>query len=226
MKKTLSLLAMTLGMTSLLVLSACNNGPEQMVHKANGTNNGQGGGGGQKPINDVAPHYRESQFKKGQWIEWQMVSLQTIQKSQCMRWELKDISAQGYLWEATTSIDCTTWDRKQVETFFFSPLDRKITTDRIVNEGQPGYRDGDLLGKSIDDWIFGNEGKVNFTNGKYVSPVGELPAFRLNQHSQWFLNQDSSPFHAFAMHWEEVRSAVTWRVDYVTSSPAISISQP
>lgn len=188
--------------------------------KDNGGDNNNGNGTDGKPTFDVAPSFSEAQIKVGQWIEWKKTSKTS---SECVRWEISQISDLGIHIEGRFSRTCQTPGDAMVEYITFNPESGLVIEDIIWTEANPN-KPGPLADKSIFNHIYGDKQKVNFIRGKLYTAADKkryYPAFQLKSKSQIFLNNPKSPFHAFAMKWSEKVAGIDWNYAVHASNPVI-----
>ena len=194
---------------------------QEIVRAAGGSGNNQQDSG-KEDINDVAPTFTENQLQKGQWIEWRRTSPQGA--IDCLRWTIVDFPASGIAIEGRISRQisgaCQTPDDYFVEHILFNPDSGEIISDSVMIGGSAQANPNPL--KTIFNHLYGNKQKVTFRKGVFESGKKKYPAFQLKKHSQVFLNQPHTAFHAFVIGWSEVRNGAKWSYELNQANPPIA----
>jgi hypothetical protein len=182
----------------------------------------EGGGGDSAPNPNeklgLAPEYDSSQFKIGQWIEWERKS---GNKTEYYRWKWTKSFPEGLRIEGRMSKQkCKeSTDNYETEVILFNPEDGQ-TDQRFYTE--EGWRPGPM--KNIFAIIYGNPNKVNEAYIPVASTIGSdrYETFQLKRSKNTlFLNQPGSPFHAMALKYDQKIETANWTYTLSCSNPPI-----
>jgi hypothetical protein len=215
----------SLGFLSLFIsilisasLTACG-GQKDSAPVGTGKGPSSGNDASGKPVIGEPPHYLESQFKKGQWIQWRKTSSDGTKE--CLRWTVENTEDYGIELKGQVSKDCIKWSLNYVEHITFHATSGKVLEDKIVTPHSEV--DGPLTAKSIFGYWYGSKVTVEFKQGEVEIGTSRYPGFQIkNAENRVFLNQPSHAFHAIVLKWAEKVDSQTLVYEFDQANPPIA----